>query len=126
MTAQPSENREKPDVRATLLAAILGGFFLFVLLAATGLFFFYRERAHDVTFVKVETFPAPRLQTLADGLTDPEIARQKAALDQARWIDRAHAVFQVPIEEAMQAVSARGSKAYDPFIAPTTKGRRNE
>ncbi|HEY1781352.1 MAG TPA: hypothetical protein VGG79_13155 [Roseiarcus sp.] len=106
--------REKPDVRAGILAAILVGFFAFVLLAAAGLFVFYNSRARDATFVKVQAFPAPRLQTRSDGLTDPEIARQKSALDKARWIDRAKGVFQVPIDEAMQAVAARGAKAYDP------------
>jgi hypothetical protein len=106
--------REKPDVRAGLLAAVLAGFFAFVLLAATGLFLFYQSRARDTNFVKVQTFPAPHLQTLSDGLTDPEIARQQSALDEARWVDRAKGVFQVPIDEAMQAVAARGAKAYDP------------
>ena len=106
--------REKPGVRAGILATILAGFLAFVLLAATALFFFYNSRARDTSFVEVQTFPAPRLQTLSDGLTDPEIARQKSALDEARWVDRAKGVFQVPIDEAMHAVAARGAKAYDP------------
>jgi hypothetical protein len=106
--------REKPDVRAGLLTTVLTGFFAFVLLAATGLFVFYHSRARDASFVKVQAFPAPRLQTLSDGLTDPEIARQKSALDEARWVDRAKGVFQVPIDEAMRVVAARGSKAYEP------------
>ncbi len=118
----PAAAREKPDVRVGVLAAILAGFFAFVLLAATGLFLFYHSRAYDATFVKVQEFPAPRLQTLADGLTDPEIARQKSALDKARWVDRAKGVFQVPIDEAMQAVAARGAKAYDPVPQVQKRG----
>jgi hypothetical protein len=114
--------REKPDVRAGVLAVILVGFLAFVLLAATGLFLFYRGRAHDASFVKVQAFPAPRLQTLADGLTDPEIARQKSALDEARWVDRAKGVFQVPIDEAMQEIAARGASAYDPVPQAQKRG----
>jgi hypothetical protein len=109
-------------VDAGVVGGILAGFLAFVLLAATGLFVFYHSRAHDSSFVKVQEFPAPRLQTLADGLTDPEIARQKAALHEARWVDRAKGVFQVPIDEAMRAVAARGAKAYDPIQQPQNGG----
>jgi hypothetical protein len=121
-TSTPDPAREKPDVGAGILAAVLAGFFVFVLLAATGLFLFYQSRAGDASFVKVQAFPAPRLQTLSDGLTDPEIARQKSALDEARWIDRAKGVFQIPIDEAMRAVAARGAKAYDPVPQAQKRG----
>ncbi len=110
----PDERREPPDIRVGTVAAILAGFLLFVVCAASGLVFFYRSRAHDATFVKVENFPAPRLQTLADGLAEPEIARQKADLERFRWLDRDHRTFQIPIEDAMRRVAARGAKAYDP------------
>ena len=110
----PDERREPPDIRVGTVAAILAGFLLFVVCAASGLVFFYRSRAHDATFVKVENFPAPRLQTLADGLAEPEIARQKADLERFRWLDRDHRAFQIPIEDAMRLVAARGAKAYDP------------
>jgi hypothetical protein len=116
--ASASAAREKPDVQAGVVGSILAGFFAFVLLAATGLFVFYHSRAHDASFVKVQEFPAPRLQTLADGLTDPEIARQKTALHEARLVDRAKGIFQVPIDEAMRAIAARGAKAYDPIQQP--------
>jgi hypothetical protein len=105
---------EPPEIRAGVVAAIMAGFFLFVVLIAIGLFAFYQRRAHDASFVKVETFAAPRLQTLADGLADPEIARQKVDLDGARWLDAGHRVFQIPIEDAMRIVAARGAGAYDP------------
>ena len=106
--------REPPAIRAGAVAATMVGFFLFVVLVAIGLFAFYQWRAHDASFVKVETFAAPRLQTLADGLADPEIARQKADLDRSRWLDAGHHVFQIPIEDAMRLVAARGAAAYDP------------
>ena len=108
------ERREPPDIRVGTVAAILAGFLLFVVCAASGLIFFYRSRAHDATFVKVESFPSPRLQTLADGLAEPQIARQKADLERFRWLDRDHRAFQIPIEDAMRLVAARGAKAYDP------------
>jgi hypothetical protein len=116
--------REPPDIRAGAVAATMAGFFLFVVVVAIGLFAFYRWRAHDAAFVKVETFAAPRLQTLADGLADPEIARQKAGLDRARWLDDGHRVFQIPIEDAMRLVAKRGSAAYDPVPHESDPQRR--
>lgn len=110
----PEARLEPPDIRAGTVAAILVGFLLFVICAASGLSFFYRSRAHDATFIKVESFPAPRLQTLADGLADPEIARQKADLERFRWLDRDHHAFQIPIEQAIRLVAARRAKAHDP------------
>jgi hypothetical protein len=117
--------REPPVIRAVAVAATMAGFFLFVVLVAIGLFAFYQWRAHDASFVKVETFVAPRLQTLADGLTDPEIARQKADLDRSRWLDAGHRVFQIPIEDAMRIVAARGAGAYDPVpLEPESEPQR--
>jgi hypothetical protein len=106
--------REPPAIHAGAVAAALAGFLLFVVLVTIGLFAFYRREAHDASFVKVETFAAPRLQTLADGLPDPEIARQKADLNRPRWVDADHRTFQLPIEDAMARVASRGAKAYDP------------
>ena len=106
--------REPPDIRTAAVAATMAGFFLFVVVAAIGLFAFYQWRAHGASFVKVETFVAPRLQTLGDGLPEPEIARQKADLDRSRWLEPDHRVFQISIDEAMRLVAARGAKAYDP------------
>lgn len=120
------ERREPPDVRAGTVAMILAGFLVFVICAASGLVFFYHSRAHDATFVKVESFPVPRLQTLADGLADPEIARQKADLDRFRWLDPDHHAFQIPIKEAMRLVAARDAKSYDPVpgVAQDNAGGR--
>ena len=117
MSAERDEARESPAVREGAIAAIMAGFFIFVVAAAIGLFFFYEALRRDTTFVKVEEFPSPRLQTRADGLRDPEIARQQADLQRFRWIDRAHGAFQIPIERAMRRKrrAARG---------PTSRVRR--
>jgi hypothetical protein len=115
MTAEQDPARERPAVREGVIAAIMAGSLVFVVLVAVGLFFFYRALAHNPTFVAVHEFPSPRLQTRSDRLRDPEIARQQAELNQFRWIDRAHGVFQIPIERAMRLVAARGAKAYEPI-----------
>jgi hypothetical protein len=126
--ADPAEydegRREPAAIHAGAVAATMAGFFLFVVLVAGGLFAFYRWRAQDASFVKLETFAAPRLQTLGDGLADPEIARQKADLDRSRWLDEGHRVFQIPIEDAMRIVAARGSAAYDPVPHGSDPQRR--
>ncbi|HTY40942.1 MAG TPA: hypothetical protein VMH79_03620 [Thermoanaerobaculia bacterium] len=113
-------SREEPAVREGVVAAVMAGFVVFVVVAAIGLSFFYKTLAHDAAFVPVQEFPAPRLQTLSDGVRDPEISKQQADLQHFRWIDRAHGVFQIPIERAMRLVAARGPKALDP-IAPQTQ-----
>jgi hypothetical protein len=113
-----SSQRERPAVAAGVIAGVMAGFFVFVVLVATGLFFFFQAIAHHATFVKVNEFPAPRLQTRSDGLRDPEIARQKADLERFRWIDQSRGVFQIPIAQAMKMVSDRGQKAYDPVPGP--------
>ena len=120
MTSQKNDERERerPAVAASVIAAVMGGFFVFVVVVAIGLFFFYQSLAHDATFVKPNEFPAPRLQTRFDGLRDPEIARQQADLERFRWIDKSRGVFQIPIAQAMTMVSNRGQKAYDPVPAP--------
>ena len=121
MTAERDEARESPAVREGAVALIMAGFFIFVVAAAIGLFFLYQALAPNPTFVKANQFPSPRLETRSDGLRDPEIARQQADLQRFRWIDRAHGMFQIPIERAMRLVAARGARAYEP-VAPATGG----
>lgn len=121
MTAERDEARESPAVREGAIAVIMAWFFIFVVAAAIGLFFFYRALAPNPTIVEANQFPSPRLQILADGLRDPEIARQRADLQRFRWIDRAHGMFQIPIERAMRLVAARGARAYEP-VAPAPGG----
>lgn len=118
MTAEPKEQRERPAVAAPAIAAVMGGFVVFVVLAATGLFFFFEALAPNATFVRPNAFPAPRLQTRSDGLRDPEIARQQADVDRFRWIDKSRGVFQIPIAQAMTIVAARGQGAYAPVPGP--------
>jgi hypothetical protein len=115
MTDEREEARERPAVREGVIAAIMAGFVVFVVLAAVGLRFFFESLAPNTTRVTEAKFPSPRLQTRWDGLRDPEIARQQADLQRFRWIDRAHGVFQIPIERAMRLVAARGAKAYEPL-----------
>ena len=57
MTAERNEAREQPDVARGVIAAIMAGFFVFVVAVAIGLFFFYQSLAHDATFVKPNVFP---------------------------------------------------------------------
>jgi hypothetical protein len=121
VSAERDEARESPAVREGAIAVIMAGFFIFVVAAAIGLFFLYQAFAPDTTFVKANQFPSPRLETRSDGLRDPEIVRQEADLQRFRWIDRAHGVFQIPIERAMRLVASRGARAYEP-VAPATGG----
>ena len=115
MTAERDEARESPGVQESVIAAIMGGFLVFVAIMAVVLFIFFESLATNTTHVKESAFPSPQLQTRSDGLRDPEIARQQADLQRFRWIDRARGVFQIPIERAMRLVAARGAKAYEPI-----------
>jgi hypothetical protein len=125
MTASGRESREKPTVRADLIAAVMASFLVFAVVAAFGLFFFYQSLAHNAAYISVNVFPSPRLETHNDGLRDPEIAKQQANLHRFRWIDRAHGVFQMPIERAMRLVAGRGDRAYDPVPAVSAAAGEN-
>ena len=67
MTAGRSDERERPVVIVDAIAAAMGGFFVFVVLVAIGLFMFYQALARDATFVKPGEIPTPQLQTRSDG-----------------------------------------------------------
>ena len=120
MTAGHGQSRESPAISSRIVATVMASFVAFTVVAAVCLsFFFFQPSAHNATFVKVQVFPAPRLETLSDGTREPHIAEQQANLGRFRWVDREHGVFQIPIERAMQLVAARGAHAYDP-IAPAS------
>jgi hypothetical protein len=122
MTAERDEARERPAVGAGVIFAVTAAFIVFVAASIVVLYLYYQSLAHNPTFVRAEEFPSPRLQTHWDGLRDPEVAKQRADLEHFRWIDRAHGVFQIPIERAMRLVAARGAKAYEP-VTPEKGGQ---
>jgi hypothetical protein len=126
ISVQPEPRREPPEVRAGLIAAIMGGFLLFVAAAGAGLFAFYRWRAVGAQFVDVRSFPAPELQTGTDGTPEPSIARQRSDLGRFRELDADHGAFQIPIEEAMRIVAARGPDAYAPVSRVTVTPPRDQ
>ena len=118
MSAERDEARESPASRRRHRRDH-GRILIFVVAAAIGLSFSIgRLRATPRSSRSRISSPGSRPR---DGLRDPEIARQQADLQRFRWIDRAHGVFQIPIERAMRLVAAPGARAYEP-VAPANGG----
>lgn len=115
--------REAMRIRSPLVAAVMASYLLFVGLSAAGLYTFYRSLAPSSTYISPRAFPAPRLVTIFDGARDPGVARQQAALDRYRWIDRGRGLVQIPVTRAMTIVAARGADAYAPLPTQGTPGK---
>jgi hypothetical protein len=122
MTHELEEVREAPDVDSIRVVAAMSCTLAVVVLALGGLYAFYRLSAPGASFIPPRAFPAPQLETKADGSRDPLIAQQKARLDTYAWIDRGRGIVQVPIDKAMALIAARGAQSYDPLPVAAAKG----
>lgn len=109
---------EPPDVADATIGFVVAGYFLMVVAAMAGLFFYLWSSVPTVFRPPVEhSFPEPRLQIAPrDDLIRLEQA-QRARLSGYGWVDQAHGLARIPIDEAMRIVAARGAQAYDPPVA---------
>ena len=114
---------EQPEVANGTIGAVVAGFFLLVVASMACLFVYLRSSVPAAFRPPVErSFPEPRLQIAPrDDLIHLENA-QRATLSSYGWIDQAHGVARIPIDEAMRIVAARGAQAYDPPTPPNGTG----
>ncbi|WP_426435561.1 hypothetical protein [Bradyrhizobium genosp. P] len=121
---------QPPDVATRIVIITVTGFLGFVALTLIGLFFFLKAGAPTALRKAVERpFPEPTLQTAPQDDLKQFEREQRAALSRYRWVDRSKDLVQIPIDEAMRIVAARGDHAYDPIessastpSAPTPNG----
>lgn len=104
----PRARHERRDVGFG--AMMLGGLAVLILLAgAAGLAWRLFPRADKtLVFQPPMTYPAPQLQTSAVRDMNRFRAQQLRQLDSAYWLDKAHGLVHLPIEDAMRLVAQQG------------------
>src|ERR1700744_5907649 len=117
---------QSPDVATGVVLIAVAGFWAFVGLTMTGLFFYLRAGAPGAFRPAAESaFPTPALQIKPqDDLKRFELEQHKALSGYA-WVDRSKGIARIPIAEAMRIVAARGDHAYDPLKPPPAEQKAN-
>jgi hypothetical protein len=112
---------QPPDVAAKIVLIAAAGFLAFVAITMVVLFFYLRAGAPDAFRQAVENhFPEPTLQKKPqDDLKRFEF-EQRMAISGYGWVDRSKGLVQIPINEAMRIVAARGNHAYDALETPAS------
>lgn len=113
----------RPGTEAATLAlkpVLLTGLFIVVFVGASlaGLRLYY---THTVTLPLMRPprdFPQPHLQRAPAADLDAFLKAQKAKLTGYAWVDRAHGIARMPIEEAMARLAARGDDAFAAPVQP--------
>jgi hypothetical protein len=97
---------ERGDVSLSLAGALFGGFAMVLALSIVGVALIYPSARHGPS-------DAPRLETAKPRLEiDPATdlaafrAQQQRELGSYGWVDRAHGVVRIPIDQAMKDVAA--------------------
>lgn len=101
---------ERSDVSFSLAAALLGGFAAALALAIFAIMLIYPNARHGASDAPRLLTAKPRLEI--DPATDLAAfrAQQRGELGSYGWVDRAHGVVRIPIEQAMKDVAAAGIK----------------
>jgi hypothetical protein len=103
-----------------ILGAVIG-FIAFVLGGMVLLLQLYKPFA-PVGTRPPRPFPAPALQASPEIDYGRYLAAQRAELDRTGWVDRAHGVRAIPIEQAMELIGERGPAGYDPIPGASKEG----
>ncbi len=103
---------EPPTIRAGLMAAIAAGAIVFIIVSMALLMGFLRWRLANAGPDPAHVFPTPRLETSIDPRSMPSTPEPGPAPP----VLRKPPVEPKPdIERAMQAVAAKGDRAYEPL-----------
>ena len=107
--------RETGDVDTRQVLTISIGFLLFVAIGMAVLAAVYTDILGGYHMAPPGLFPAPQLQTQAQGDLQRLQADQGAQLERSGWADQSRGLRYLPIERAMSVIAARGPHAYDPI-----------
>jgi len=108
-TALPPADYERRDVSARAMAIGFGGVILALALSMGLAMWLYPNSVVDRRIgAPLPAWPAPRLQE--DPARDMHrfYSAEKARLDSAGWVDRAHGIAHIPIDQAMKIVAQQG------------------
>jgi hypothetical protein len=114
--AMPDETRndeiavERSDVPVSLAAALFGGLAVALVLSFVAIALIYPNSRHGPSDALRLLTAKPRLEI--DPATDLAAfrAQQQGELAHYGWVDRAHGVVRIPIDEAMRDVAKAGIK----------------
>jgi len=108
---------ERGDLPLKPMLYLAIGLFLLVVIVPLIIFFAMPEVQGDVRRSLSIEPPAPRLQLDPAADLATYRARERGRLESVGWVDRAHAVAHIPIEEAMREAAEQGIEGF-PKAAP--------
>ncbi|MEZ0167417.1 hypothetical protein [Microvirga sp. TS319] len=95
------------------------GFFVFVGLSLAALRAYYAWSTREAAFTPPRSFAAPRLQSDPSADLAHFQADQQRKLNGYAFVDRDQGLIRIPIDRAMNLITARGADAYAPLDPPT-------
>lgn len=101
---------ERRDVPLPLPAALAAGVAVFLLVSFVALALIYPRALHGPSDAPRIVTAGPRLEVNPAGDLAAFRAGEQRALGSYGWIDRAHGVVRIPIDQAMHDVAAGGIK----------------
>jgi hypothetical protein len=105
----PPARHEMSDVTFRLMATGLAGVLLTVLGCMVFVMWLYPDAVVDRRLgAPLPHYPAPNLQVDTHADLQKFEATELQQLDSAGWVDRAHNVVHIPIDDAMRLVAQRG------------------
>ena len=104
------------DLRAVTWPAL--AVLTLLVFAVGGLYAAYEFSLPVKTPAPTQTFPAPRVTTHENEITERRrlAAEQNQRLNTWRWADDQHTLVHVPINRAMQLLIAKGREAWSPLV----------
>jgi hypothetical protein len=105
----PPARHEASDValRPILVGLVLTGIVL-IGLAALALWMYPSSLTDRTIALPLQRFPKPQLQPDPPAEMQAFLAQELKVLNGVGWLDQAHGVVHIPIEQAMQDVARRG------------------
>jgi hypothetical protein len=99
---------ERSDASVAAIGALALAIFVFLLVASLAVTAIYSRGGTDVSRALAVKPPAPALQTAPATDLAKFRAAEEARLHSYFWVDRAHGIAHIPIEQAMRELARRG------------------
>ena len=109
---------ERSDVANGPILAFVAGFIVFTIVAAGGLYLYFRQSFAAPLIASPRAFPQPELQQDPQRDLARTLAKQRERLDHYAWIDKTTGTIRIPITEAMKLIAEKGPEGYGPLALP--------
>lgn len=109
LSDQPPAAYERRDVSAGAMAIGFGGVVLALAVSVGLAMWLYPQAVVDRRInTPLPTYPAPRLQENPAADLQHFYANEMARLNGAGWVDQAHGIAHIPIDQAMRMIARQG------------------